>query len=154
MRNKRRFSPIWLLCDQRKTTLILESWDIFGMKLFPYFGYVLWRLAHGIEYIYGRWQVNVFEISNCVSIYSWILHLGHIFHHLRLKLGVHGAGLNHGQAVGSQMQKGPWGSMYNTKWRQMWRRNRGKKVIYRILNFISCTAMLSQKPSMANLEAV
>lgn len=29
-----------------------------------------------------------------------------------------------------------------------------KKVIYRILNFISCTAMLSQKPSMANLEAV
>lgn len=29
-----------------------------------------------------------------------------------------------------------------------------RKVIYRILNFISCTAMLSQKPSMANLEAV
>lgn len=27
-------------------------------------------------------------------------------------------------------------------------------VIYRILNFISCTAMLSQKPSMANLDAV
>lgn len=77
------------------------------MEPLPYFGYVIWHLAHGVEYIYGRRQVNVFEISNSVGIDSRILHLGHILHHLRLKLSVHGAGLNHGQAVGSQMQKGP-----------------------------------------------
>ncbi|TNN39810.1 hypothetical protein EYF80_050025 [Liparis tanakae] len=34
------------------------------------------------------------------------------------------------------------------------RRSGGKEGIYRMLNFINCTAMLSQKPSMANLEAV
>ena len=68
--------------------------------MFTYFGYVLWRLAHGFKYIYGGWQVNVFKITNCVGVYSWILHLGHVLHHLRLELGVHRARLNHGQPVG------------------------------------------------------
>lgn len=37
---------------------------------------------------------------------------------------------------------------------ELFQADKGKSAIYRTLNFISCTAMLSQKPSMANFEAV
>lgn len=64
-----------------------------------YFGNILWRLPHGFEYIYSRWQINIFKISNGVWINPWVFHLGHVLHHFGLKLGVYRPRLDHGQPV-------------------------------------------------------
>lgn len=76
------------------------------LLFFAYFGDVLWRLSHGFKYIYRRWQINIFKISNGVGISPWVLHLGHILHHFGLKLSVYGPRLNHGQPVGGSTWRG------------------------------------------------
>lgn len=76
-----------------------------------YFGDVLWRLSHGFKYIYRRWQINVFKISNRVRIGPWVFHLGYILHHFGLELRVYGPRLNHGQPVeGAHAKKGGEGA--------------------------------------------
>lgn len=79
----------------------------FFILLFAYFGDVLWRLSHGFKYIYRRWQINIFKISNRVRISPWVFHLGHILHHFGLELSVYRPRLNHGQPVeGTHAGKG------------------------------------------------
>lgn len=70
-----------------------------GFLFVAYFGDILWRLSHGFKYIYRRWQINIFKISNRVRINPWVFHLGHVLHHFGLKLGVYRPRLNHGQPV-------------------------------------------------------
>lgn len=120
--------------------------------LFAYFGDVLWRLSHGFKYIYRRWQVNIFKISNRVRISPWVFHLGNILHHFGLKLRVYRSRLNHGQPV--ERAHAGKGVKKLRKRAELLQVDKGKLTIYRTLNFISCTAMLSQNPSMANFEAV
>lgn len=62
-----------------------------------HFGYVLGRLTHGFEDIDRRRQVNVFKVTNRVGVGARIFHLGHVLHHLCLKLRVHRTGLDHRQ---------------------------------------------------------
>lgn len=112
-----------------------------------YFGNILWRLPHGFEYIYSRWQINIFKISNGVWINPWVFHLGHVLHHFGLKLGVYRPRLDHGQPVeGAHMGT-------TMKVSRVVSGGGGELATYRTLNFISCTAILSQNPSMANFEA-
>lgn len=129
-----------------------HSWFFKFILLFAYFGDVLWRLSHGFKYIYRRWQINIFKVSNRVGISPWVLHLGHILHHFGLKLSVYGPRLNHGQPVGGAHAGKCVKELI--KRAELFQADKGKSAIYRTLNFISCTAILSQNPSMANFEAV
>lgn len=67
-----------------------------------YSGNVVGRLSEHLKDVHRRREILVLEVMQRFRVGPGILFLPHILHHLRLKLCVHRARLDQGQAVERQ----------------------------------------------------
>lgn len=109
-----------------------------------YSGDVVGRLSEQLKDVHGRREIGVLEVMQRFRVGPGELLLPHVLHHLGLKLCVHRTRLDQGQPVERQTTRSQTGGLFQPT-------NAGSAHL--TSNLKSCTAKLSQKPSMANLEA-